>query len=245
MTNYAVIIPARLKATRLPNKPLLKINDKEMILHVLERAKLSGADNIFIACAEEELATIVRNNGGIAIMTHPDLPSGTDRVYSALKVIEKTENKTFDYVVNLQGDMPDFHPSIIQDTINILIKSSADIASLCAETSLEEALKDSVVKPVLGNFHNGYAKAIYFSRSLVPNGATKYYHHIGIYGFTRAAIEKFISFPQTLLEQSERLEQLRALENNMTIAMGITNHIPISVDTPQDLERAREIMKRL
>ncbi|AZL16445.1 3-deoxy-manno-octulosonate cytidylyltransferase [Rickettsiales endosymbiont of Stachyamoeba lipophora] len=238
--NTVIIIPARLAATRLPNKPLLKIAGREMILHVLERAMSANVAEVYVACCSEEIAGIVTSFGGKAVITDPNLPSGTDRVYAGLLAIEGHER--FTNIINLQGDMPNFNPEIIIKTVEILEKSNCDIATVASPCTYGEALKESVVKPVFGSTAQGFAKALYFSRNLVPHNATQYYHHIGIYGYRRAALEKFVNLPVSQLEQHERLEQLRALEHGMNINISVVQHTPISVDTPDDLTLADSLL---
>lgn len=235
-----VVVPSRLAATRLPNKPILPIGSKSMIRHVITRLKLSGFTNILLASGDQGIIDEVAQDHIHSVLTDPNLPSGTDRVHAAVKQYDH-EGK-FKFIVNLQGDMPNFDPNIIGECINVLVKSGADIATLCAETSLEDADKFSVVKPVFGEVKDGIARAFYFSRSKIPYFAERFYHHLGIYSFKRDALDKFVSLPPSKMEVEEKLEQLRALENGMTIAIGFTKHIPISVDTPEDLENARKIM---
>ena len=238
-----VIIPSRLAATRLPNKPLADINGKPMVIRVLECTKAAYNGPIYVACGDQEIYDIVTKHGGKAVMTDPNIPSGTDRVFAAYQEIRKTEK--FDNVVNLQGDMPKFDPAIVSTTIEMLNNTKYDIVTVAAEVPEEEAKPFSVVKPVFSYPSNdGYANALYFSRSMVPYGAAKYYHHIGIYGFRADILEKFVSLPQSKLEKEEKLEQLRALENGMSIGIGFVKDAPISVDTPDDLKKAIEICTR-
>ncbi|CAO5676853.1 MAG: 3-deoxy-manno-octulosonate cytidylyltransferase [Holosporales bacterium] len=231
----AIIIPARLKAQRLPNKPLALIHDKPMILWVYEQAKKVNVGDVYVATCSHEIVQLIEQAGGTAILTDPDLPSGTDRVYAALESIEKT----YDTVVNLQGDLPFIDPDLISRVLDTL-QWGADIATLCAPIHEEEDIVNpAVVKPVLSFMPNGYANALYFSRSAVPYGALQYYHHIGIYAFKTQALKQFVALPPSALEKIEKLEQLRALENGMTIHAAVVDHIPLSIDTPQDLEKAR------
>ncbi|MBN8827460.1 MAG: 3-deoxy-manno-octulosonate cytidylyltransferase [Sphingobacteriia bacterium] len=240
MTDTIVIIPSRLAATRLPNKPLLDIAGKPMIVHMWEKAVKASNFEVYVAAGDEDIVKLIESKGGKAILTDPNLPSGTDRIYEALTKIDP-EGK-FKYIINLQGDMPNFDSNILNEALQVLKNSNSDIGTLCAEITEEEAKKTSVVKPVFSEIKNNFAKALYFSRSLVPFGSEKFYHHLGIYSFTRDALTKFVNLPPSKLELQEKLEQLRALENGMTIGIGITKYIPISVDTPEDLEYARKMM---
>jgi 3-deoxy-manno-octulosonate cytidylyltransferase (CMP-KDO synthetase) len=238
-----IIIPSRLAATRLPNKPILKIAGKEMILHVMERAmKFSHKADVFVAAGDEEIASIVEKNGGKAILTNPNLACGTDRVYEAYKQIDPDGTK-YKNIVNLQGDMPNFDLDIIEKTLNILENTDCDIATVASICTYEDALKDSVVKAVFGDLnHQGIARALYFSRALVPYQSNIFYSHVGIYGFRKEAITKFVSKPVSKLEQIERIEPLRALEDGMKIYISVVDNNPISVDTPEDLVFANKIM---
>lgn len=231
----AIMIPARLKAQRLPNKPLALIHGKPMILWVYEQAIKADMADVYVATCSEEIVSIIENAGGTAILTDPDLPSGTDRIYAALKTLEKS----YDTVVNLQGDLPFIDPDLILKVVDTL-QFGADIGTLCATIcDKDDILNPSVVKSVLSLMQNDYANALYFSRSAVPYNAAQYYHHIGIYAFKMAALEKFVALSPSQLEQVEKLEQLRALENGMIIHAAIVDHVPLSIDTPQDLEKAR------
>jgi len=235
-----VVVPSRLAATRLPNKPILPIGQKSMIRHVIQRVKESGFTNILLASGDQEIIDEVAPDNIFTILTDPNLPSGTDRVHAGAKAFDK-EGK-FKYIVNLQGDMPNFDPHIIGECVKVLAESRSDIATHGAPTTLEDAEKFSVVKPVFGEVKNGIARAFYFSRSKVPYFAEEFYHHLGIYAFKRESLDKFVSLPQAKMELEEKLEQLRALENGMTISIGFTKHVPISVDTPDDLENARNLL---
>lgn len=225
-----------MKATRLPGKPLAMIGGKPMIEHVYARAAESGLGPVYVAAAEEEIKSAVEKAGGKAVLTDPSLPSGSDRVWAALRQIDP-EGK-FLAVINVQGDQPNLSPQIIRALAEAL--ENADIATPVAEiTDQAEMANPNVVKAVVAA--NG--KALYFTRNPAPHGEGPFYHHIGIYAYRREALQKFVNLPPSPLEKRERLEQLRALENGFSIAAIIVNEIPQSVDTEEDLEKARILMK--
>lgn len=237
-----VIIPSRLGSVRLPKKPLAKINGKEMVLHVAENATKANIGDCVVAVCEDELYEVVTKNGFKAVMTNPDLASGTDRVYEALTKIDP--NGYYEYIVNLQGDLPVFSPSLLKELIVLMEKGGLDIGTLVCETSnFQDAEKASHVKAILANIKEKEADALYFSRSKVPYGAEIFHHHIGIYGFCKNALHKFVKLPQSRLELLEKLEQLRALEAGMKIRARIVNEYPVSVDTSEDLEKVRSLFK--
>lgn len=237
MSEIAVLIPARLGSTRLPNKPLADIKGKSMIVRVCERAVESGYENIIVACCEEEVKLEVEKAGYKAIMTNPDLPSGTDRIYAALQELPICP----DIIVNLQGDLPNIDVSVINDTVKVLEDNAeADIATAVVEIQDEELRDDpNVVKAVVNFANDDAAQAYYFSRATVPYGASKLYEHIGIYVYRKDVLEKFVNLPQSYFEKYERLEQLRAIENGLKIyACEISYNLkPISIDTKEDLDR--------
>lgn len=235
-----VVIPTRLAATRLPNKPILPIAGKSMIRHVVERVKLSGFSNILVASGDQQIIDNIEDLGVSAVLTDPQIPSGTDRVCAAANIFDP--ERKFKNIVNLQGDMPNFDPNIIRECTEVLIKSGFDISTLCSETTEDDAKKSSVVKPVFGAFNANFAQAFYFSRAIVPFYTQKFYHHLGIYAFRRESLDKFVSLKPSKMELEEKLEQLRAIENGMKIAIGLTKHVPISVDTPEDLQLAQRVL---
>jgi 3-deoxy-manno-octulosonate cytidylyltransferase (CMP-KDO synthetase) len=240
--NPIILIPARMASTRLPGKPLADIAGLPMIVHVMRRAMEAGIGPVAIACAEIEIAEAVRAAGGIAIMTDPSLPSGSDRVHAALGEIDPQARH--DVVVNVQGDTPTLDPAALRAVVGPLSDPAIDIATLVApiETA-EEAANPSFVKAACV-FEHGRAvsQALYFSRAPVPAGDGPLWHHIGIYAFRRPALARFVALPQSPLERRESLEQLRALEAGMRIACTRVEHGPFGVDTPADLARAREMM---
>lgn len=233
MQNTVVIIPARLGSSRLPNKPLALIGDKEMILHVAQKGLSANVGDVIIACSEKPVFDIVENAGFCAIMTDPDLPSGSDRIFAASQQLKKQ----YQYIVNLQGDMPNIDPTLIIKLVDLIQKTDADIVTAVAPIiSPDENANPNVVKAVLAE--NG--RALYFTRSpSVPFGDGPLYHHIGIYVYKTEALKRFVSLPPSQLELREKLEQLRALENGMSIFAAIVDHAPKGVDTIEDLEFLR------
>ncbi|MCC8417697.1 MAG: 3-deoxy-manno-octulosonate cytidylyltransferase [Rickettsia endosymbiont of Bryobia graminum] len=231
-SDVAIIIPSRLGSVRLSNKPLQNIGNLSMILHVLKQVKLTGLENIFVATDSELIAETVTNYGGQFILTKPECASGTDRVYEAFQAIPNNQN--IKYVLNVQGDMPFVEPKSILAVIENLKNSDYDIITPVAEVDIETADSASNVKAIIDNRN----KALYFSRSLIPHGASKFLYHIGIYGFRKDALNKFVKLPPSSLELSEKLEQLRALQNDMSIGVCHVTNIPISVDTQEDLDKA-------
>lgn len=229
-------------SSRLPGKPLVEIGGRAMILHVLDRAREAEIGPVAVACADEEIAAAVRADGGIAVMTDPSLPSGSDRVHAALATLDPQGRH--DVVVNLQGDLPTMPAHQLRAVISPLADPAIDIATLVAPiTSAEEAQAASVVKAACA-FDRGRAvsPALYFSRAAIPAGDGPRWHHIGIYAYRRAALARFVSLPESPLERREKLEQLRALEAGMRIACARVDHAPFGVDTPADLERARKAL---
>jgi len=245
--NPIVVIPARLAATRLPLKPLADIHGEPMIVHVWRRAMAAGVGPVLVACAEAAVAEAITRAGGNAVLTRPDHPSGSDRIFEAVERVDP--DRAFDTVVNLQGDLPTIDPAVVRAVLAPLADPAVDIATLAATITIpEERTNPSVVKAVAG-FPDApgaaglrIARALYFSRASVPSGDGPLYHHIGIYSYRRAALARFVALPPSPLERRERLEQLRALEAGMTIAVARVDVVPLGVDTPADLERARALL---
>ncbi len=240
--NPVAVIPARMAATRFPGKPLADILGEPMIVHVWRRAREAAIGPVIVAAAEEEIADAVRRAGGDAVLTPPDLPSGSDRIHAALRAVDP--DGRFDAVVNVQGDLPTLEASVLRAALEPLADASVDIATLVAEIAIPEERSDpNVVKAAVG-FSPGsnIGRAIYFSRASVPSGEGPLYHHIGLYAYRRAALERFVGLPASVLERRERLEQLRALEAGMHIAARLVDTVPLGVDTPADLARARAIL---
>jgi 3-deoxy-manno-octulosonate cytidylyltransferase (CMP-KDO synthetase) len=237
-----IVIPARLASTRLPGKPLADIGGEAMIVHVWRRACAADIGPVVVACAEAEIADAVTAAGGTAVLTGADHVSGSDRVFEALQAVDPEAE--VDAVVNLQGDLPTIDPQALAAVLGPLSDPDVDIATLVAEVTEEEERDDpNVVKAVVG-FAAGadVGRALYFSRAAVPAGDGPLYHHIGIYAFRRAALARFVSLPPGRLEARERLEQLRALEAGMRIDAARVDTVPLGVDTPADLERARRLL---
>ncbi|MDA7705452.1 3-deoxy-manno-octulosonate cytidylyltransferase [Rickettsiales bacterium] len=240
---FLTIIPARLASTRLPNKPLADICGKKMIQRVYEQSCKANLGQSYVACDSDEVKNLIENIGGKAILTDPDLPSGTDRIYQALQKIPNRDD--FDFIVNLQGDLPIIDPEIIEKTANLIANSSFDIATIAVKIDNENDINDpNIVKVAIANLSKDGGKALYFSRSAIPhNKDGNFYEHIGIYVYKRSALEKFVQLEVSNLEKLEKLEQLRALENNMTIGVAIADSKPISIDTKSDLQKATEYLK--
>jgi 3-deoxy-manno-octulosonate cytidylyltransferase (CMP-KDO synthetase) len=241
MTNsrILVLIPARMAATRLPGKPLLDIAGLPMIVHVLRRAQAAGIGRVAVATDAMEIAAIVSAHGGEAVMTRTDHPSGSDRIYEALGNLDPQGHA--EIIVNLQGDFPTILPDNIRDVLPPLDDPAVDIATLAAEIhSQEEASNPNVVKAVGSPIGPRRLRALYFTRATAPHGDGPRYHHIGLYAYRRAALERFVRLPPSPLELQEKLEQLRALEAGMRIDVTIVDTVPRGVDTPADIETARQ-----
>ena len=242
MSDPLVLIPARLAATRLPNKPLADIAGEPMIVKVWRQAMRASVGPVLVAAAEPEIAQAVERVGGRAILTDPSLASGSDRVYAAL--LSADPDSLFDAVVNLQGDLPEVDPQALRLVTGVLQTSGADIATLAAPiTDPRDFDNPNVVKPVVAwNGTGASGRALYFTRARAPAGEGPLYHHVGIYAFTRAALKRFVTLTPSPLEQREKLEQLRALEAGMRIEVARIDAVPLSVDTPADLTRARKLI---
>ena len=239
-----VVIPARMSSSRLPGKPLADIAGTPMIVRVWQQAMAAGIGPVVVAAAEVEIAAAILNAGGRAHLTPPNLSSGSDRIFAALQAIDR--DATHDVVVNLQGDLPALDPSNIRAVADTLAETGADIATLAAEIdNAADRDNPSVVKPVVAWDVSGVrGRALYFTRARAPYGGGPLYHHIGIYAFRREALARFVSLPPSPLEQREKLEQLRALEAGMTIAIARVDSVPLSVDTEEDLKKARALLSR-
>jgi 3-deoxy-manno-octulosonate cytidylyltransferase (CMP-KDO synthetase) len=234
-----IVIPARMASTRLPGKPLADICGAPMIVQVWRRARESGVGRVVVAAAEREVADAVAAAGGEAVLTDPDLPSGSDRIWQALEKIDAAARH--DVIVNVQGDLPTLDPALIRTACDALMASGADISTLAAEIKVEEERTNpNVVKAVIA-FRDGKrsGRALYFTRATAPSGDGPHYHHIGLYAYTRAALASFVALPPSPLEKREKLEQLRALEAGMSMEVALVDTVPLGVDTPADLEKAR------
>ncbi|MFY7778419.1 MAG: 3-deoxy-manno-octulosonate cytidylyltransferase [Elstera sp.] len=244
--NPLIVIPSRLKATRLPDKPLADIQGEPMIVHVWRRAVAAAVGPVVVACGDQAIYDVIVARGGSAVMTDPDLPSGSDRVQAAAAAVDPDGD--FDVIINLQGDLPTLDPAILRDVLLPLEKDPAvDIATLGVEIhEAAEFHNPSVVKIALARASetDSLGRALYFSRAPIPTGEGPHYHHIGIYAYRRAALARFVTLPVAELESLERLEQLRALANGLRIDVKIVHTNPLGVDTPADLERARALINR-
>lgn len=233
-----ILIPVRMASTRLPGKPLADIAGEPMIIHVWRRALESGLGRVVVAASEPEVVAAVQAAGGEVVLTDPDLPSGSDRVWSALCQIDP-EGK-HGIIINVQGDLPTLDPGLIIKAYEALIRPGADISTLAAEIRIEEERTNpNVVKAIASFDASGIGRALYFTRATAPWGEGPLYHHIGLYGYRREALARFIQLAPSRLELRERLEQLRALEAGMSIEVAIVDTVPLGVDTPADLEKAR------
>ena len=235
-----IIIPSRLESSRLPNKPLADINGEPMIAHVYKRAKEANIAKVIVAAGNVEIKEVIENIGGEAILTNPDHASGSDRIYEALNMYDK-ESK-FDIIVNLQGDLPNIHKDALSKIISLLESNDADISTLGVKISSEEEfLNKNIVKAYVKNIsESNYVDD--FDRRFDIGKEEFLYHHVGIYGYKRKALETFIGFDQSESEIERKLEQMRAIENGMKIVLGLIDELPISVDTQEDLEIARRSM---
>jgi 3-deoxy-manno-octulosonate cytidylyltransferase (CMP-KDO synthetase) len=232
MSDVLVLIPARMAATRLPGKPLAEIAGVPMIVQVMRRAEVAGIGPVVVATDSEEIA---------AAMTRPDHPSGSDRIFEALGLVDpKGQAQT---IVNVQGDLPTIDPEAIRAAIPPLGNPAVDIATLAAVIDrAEDAANPSIVKVVGTSVAPDRLHALYFTRAQAPWGEGPLYHHIGLYAYRRAALERFVALPPSPLERREKLEQLRALEAGMRIDVAIVDTVPLGVDTPEDLEVARKML---
>jgi 3-deoxy-manno-octulosonate cytidylyltransferase (CMP-KDO synthetase) len=235
-----LLIPARMASTRLPNKPLADISGVPMIVRVWARAVAAGLGPVVVAAGEPEIVAAVEKAGGRAVLTDPELPSGSDRIWAALNLVDRAGSH--DVVVNLQGDLPALDPNHVRIAVEALEKSGAEIATLAAEiTQAGERDNESVVKAVVAWDQAGQlGRALYFTRARAPSGDGPLFHHVGLYAFRRDSLARFVGLPPSPLEQREKLEQLRALEADMSIAVARVDSVPLSVDTEADLLKARQ-----
>ncbi|KJF75444.1 3-deoxy-manno-octulosonate cytidylyltransferase [Agrobacterium arsenijevicii] len=236
-----VLIPARMASTRLPGKPLADIGGKPMIVQVALRAREAGAERIVVAVDDEQVFSAVKNAGFDVMMTRDDHQSGSDRIFEALQKADPYGNA--EYVINVQGDLPTIEAETIRASLRPLENAAVDIATLTVEiTDEEEKTNPNVVKVVGSPLSETRLRALYFTRATAPYGDGPLYHHIGLYTYRRAALETFVRLQPSPLEKRERLEQLRALEAGMRIDAEIVRSVPLGVDTPHDLEKARNIL---
>lgn len=241
MSDPLVLIPARLAATRLPDKPLADILGEPMIVHVWRRAMEASIGKVAVATDSPAIVAAVEKAGGIAIMTRADHPSGSDRIKEAADRLDP--ERTHDIIVNVQGDLPTIDPRAIAASILPLSDPEVDIATLAAVIRREEEKTEpSVVKAIGSPISDHRLRALYFTRATAPYGEGPLLHHIGLYAYRRSALDAFVSLPPSTLERREKLEQLRALEAGLRIDIVLVDDVPLGVDTPHDLERARAML---
>jgi 3-deoxy-manno-octulosonate cytidylyltransferase (CMP-KDO synthetase) len=226
-------------STRLPGKPLADIAGIPMIVRVWRQAIAAEIGPVVVAAAEREIAAAIEAVGGRAVLTPPELPSGSDRIFAALEHVDRAG--AHDVIVNLQGDLPDLDPAYIKKVIEPLSNLAVDIATLVVEIDNDADRADpNVVKPAVAWSSDGRSgRALYFSRATIPTGEGAVFHHLGIYAYRRAALTRFVALPPSPLEKREKLEQLRALEAGMHVAVVRVDSVPLSVDTADDLAKAR------
>lgn len=242
--NPLILVPARLASMRLPDKPLADIHGEAMIVHVWRRAMEAGIGPVVVAAAEPAIVAAIEAAGGRAVLTDPAHPSGSDRIHEALLRVDPEGRH--DAIVNVQGDLPTIAPETIRASLEPLEAPEVDISTLVAEIVRdEERANPNVVKAVLSMRDEArrIGRALYFTRATAPTGPGPLFHHIGLYAYRRAALTRFVALPPAPLERRERLEQLRALEADMRIDAIVVDAVPLGVDTPEDLERARQMLK--
>ena len=245
MKNTVIIIPTRLKAKRFPNKPLAKINNVPMIIHVLNKAQESKVGKVFVATPDNEILSIVKENGGQAILTKDNHPTGSDRVY---EVYSKQLKNNTDIIINLQGDMPNIKSSSILKLNKLMRNNDCDVGTLASSLRKNEIYDKNIVKVYVEKKleEDSFLEAKDFIREPgLHHNLEKIYHHIGIYAFTSAALTKYVKLSRSKLEITRNLEQWRAMENNMIIKVGLSDSTPLSIDTKEDLEKIKEEMKEL
>jgi 3-deoxy-manno-octulosonate cytidylyltransferase (CMP-KDO synthetase) len=242
--NPIIIIPSRMASTRLPNKPLADIHGDPMIVHVWRRAMESKIGPVVVACDGAQIADAVHKAGGQAVVTDPNHPSGSDRIWEAVNSLK--DGASYDAIINVQGDEPTLEPGVILAAYNLLSDPTVDIATVAAEIKDDARRHASQVCKAVIDIEAGakHGRALYFSRMPVPSGDGPMFHHVGLYAYRRDALAKFVASPPSPLEKREKLEQLRALSLGMRIEVGIIGGVPLGVDTPEDLERARRVLRK-
>lgn len=242
--NPVVLIPARMASTRLPSKPLADIIGKPMILHVIDRAMEAGMGRVVVACAEQEIVDAVTAAGREAVLTNPDHPSGSDRIVEALQAIDP--DGEHDAIINLQGDLPTIDAQSVKAAFGLLADPETDIGTLAAVITKDEEIDNpNVVKAIAEidlDAGEKRGRALYFTRATAPTGDGPLLHHIGLYVYRRAALERFVAAEPSVLEKREKLEQLRALAMGMRIDVAVVDTVPLGVDTQRDLETARKTL---
>ena len=245
MKNTVIIIPTRLRAKRFPNKPLAKINDIPMIVHVLNKAKESDVGKVFVATPDDEICKIIKENGGEAILTKADHLSGSDRIY---EVYSRQIKNNVDLIINLQGDMPNIKPSSISKLEEFMRSNNCDIGTLASKIlDKKDIINPNIVKVHTNEMlkNDTFVQAKNFFRIKKDLNNEQIYHHIGIYAFTNIALTKYVKLARSKLEIQRNLEQMRALENNLIIKVGLSDSLPLGVDTEEDLEKISKEMKLL
>jgi 3-deoxy-manno-octulosonate cytidylyltransferase (CMP-KDO synthetase) len=241
MQRTLVVIPARMHSTRLPDKPLADIGGEPMIVHVWRRAMAAEVGRVVVATDTERIMAAVRSAGGEAVMTRADHASGSDRVFEAVSHVDP--DAECEFVLNLQGDLPAMEPTLPRTCLAPLQDKAVDIATIAAEIDNDaDRTNPNSVKVVGTPVAASRLRALYFTRATAPSGPGPLYHHFGMYAYRRSALERFVSLKPSPLEVRERLEQLRALEDGMRIDVALVDSIPVEVNTPDDLERARRLL---
>ena len=239
--NTILMIPARMASTRLPGKPLADIAGLPMIVQVVRRAEESGLGRAVVATDSKEVADIVEKHGGEAVMTRDDHESGSDRIWEALEKIDPRGN--VETIVNVQGDLPTIDRESIRASVAPLADAAVDFATLATEIVHDDERTNPNVVKLVGTFvTERILRALYFTRATAPWGDGPLYHHIGLYAWRRDALERFVKLPASTLEKREKLEQLRGLEAGMRCDAALVDTVPLGVDTPADLERARALL---
>lgn len=234
-----LLIPARMASTRLPGKPLADIAGLPMIVQVKRRAEEAGIGRVVVATDDEAIAAAVHADGGEVAMTRADHENGSSRIHEAASLLDP--GRRYGVIVNVQGDLPTVEPGTIRAALAALSDETVDIGTVAAPIRREEERSDpGVVKIAAAG--EAPMRALYFSRATIPWGEGPHYHHIGLYAYRRAALDRYVALPPSGLERRERLEQLRALEAGMRIGVALVDAVPLGVDTPADLERARAIL---
>ena len=240
--NTAIIIPARLASTRLPNKPLLPINGKPMILHVWEQAVAAEIGEVIVATDSDQIKQVISEAGGNCELTRMNHQSGTDRIYEALENFD--QDKNINFIINLQGDLPQINRECLSSVVNLLSDEAAEVSTLvCEMTDHDEINSKSIVKAIADiNPNTKIGRAINFTRTPEASINGNYLHHIGLYAYTRSALEKFVHLAPSTREIDQKLEQLRALDNQMRIDIQLIDFLPLGVDTPEDLEKMQKLI---
>lgn len=241
MTKTLILIPARMASTRLPGKPLANIMGLPMINHVVDRARESGIGEPIVATDTQQIMDAVQAHGAKAVMTREDHESGSDRIWEAVEAVDP--NGEAETIINVQGDLPTIEADVIRQSVLPLEDPAVDIATLATQiTDDHEKTNPNVVKAIGTPIKEDRLRALYFSRATAPYGEGPLFHHIGLYAYRRAALQRFVSLPPSTLEQREKLEQLRALENGMRIDIQLVHSVPLGVDTREDLVRAEKLL---